>query len=482
MKHSIRQWLCLLTCIGFCFPFAVKSSTTQLLLENTIPINSVVDDDFSGLDRFKAQLEADDIRLVFLGEQTHGGATTFEAKIKLIKYLHQNAGFDVLAFESSLFGMGWAEQQIYSGTGSFQALFTNLAEAFSQCDQVFPLFSYFDQTTRVENPLHLVGFDVHYGGNANWLYAADYLQRFLLQYEVENEQHVAMLRNAVNHVIGRYGVPQLSEYEATLELIKKVSDKLGGLNVDSGMLVEQPAFWRQFLRSIASQMEMYWYYGENSHGGQLARERQMAENLAWFANDVFPDKKIVVWAHNIHVAKKMKVQPSIWDLLPKPLKRQSHVVLFTAAEGRFTNYDWQGYTSIRNAEAGSLEQRLLSLPSDYGLLLLSELSGSRWPKDIRSAAIANYLPVQKLNITNRADSIFFIKKEVAAQYSKFPAKPSIPPKLAPAGVQNRKLLGSLSEQPPATVSAGFVFWGGWSFCLLMVVAAVGYLLVKRTSS
>ena len=41
--------------------------------------------------------------IVMLGEQTHGEGTAFETKIKLIKYLHKELGFDLLLFESGFY-------------------------------------------------------------------------------------------------------------------------------------------------------------------------------------------------------------------------------------------------------------------------------------------------------------------------------------------------------------------------------------------
>ena len=44
-----------------------------------------------------------DKKLVLLGEQSHGEGTVFEAKVRLIKFLHEEMGFEIVAFESGLY-------------------------------------------------------------------------------------------------------------------------------------------------------------------------------------------------------------------------------------------------------------------------------------------------------------------------------------------------------------------------------------------
>lgn len=50
-----------------------------------------------------------DKRIVVLGESTHGAKEMNQSKIRMIKYLHEEMGYDVLAFETGL-----GKQQLFS--------------------------------------------------------------------------------------------------------------------------------------------------------------------------------------------------------------------------------------------------------------------------------------------------------------------------------------------------------------------------------
>jgi erythromycin esterase-like protein len=65
---------------------------------NTVRLSSINPDSIDYSDLAPIGRAIGDARVVMLGEQDHGDAPTFLAKARLIKYLHEKKGFNVLAF------------------------------------------------------------------------------------------------------------------------------------------------------------------------------------------------------------------------------------------------------------------------------------------------------------------------------------------------------------------------------------------------
>lgn len=71
------------------------------------------DEDFSDLMPLKALIGS--ARVVALGEQSHGDGSTFKAKCRLVRFLHQEMNFDVLAWESGLFDCRRVDEMFAKG-------------------------------------------------------------------------------------------------------------------------------------------------------------------------------------------------------------------------------------------------------------------------------------------------------------------------------------------------------------------------------
>jgi len=59
------------------------------------------DDNFSDLELFRDSIK--DSRIILLGEATHGEGNYTSAKIRLVKFLHREMGFDILAIECGFY-------------------------------------------------------------------------------------------------------------------------------------------------------------------------------------------------------------------------------------------------------------------------------------------------------------------------------------------------------------------------------------------
>src|SRR5690348_12910399 len=92
-----------LTIYSFSYLSINEDPRIDWLKKNAVRLKSVepTDEDFSDLMPLKSII-GDSVKLVMLGEQSHGDGTTFLAKTRMIKFLHEKMGFDILAFESNM--------------------------------------------------------------------------------------------------------------------------------------------------------------------------------------------------------------------------------------------------------------------------------------------------------------------------------------------------------------------------------------------
>ncbi len=93
-----------------------------------------------------------------LGESAHGTAEFSTAKTRLIKFLHREMGFDVVAFESSMSGCDAANRRI----GALPPVLVMRSCAFGtwHTQEALGLFEYLDAERRAGRRLDLAGFDI----------------------------------------------------------------------------------------------------------------------------------------------------------------------------------------------------------------------------------------------------------------------------------------------------------------------------------
>ena len=323
---------------------------------NTVPIRNIAPDSVNYADLEAIGNAIGDAKIVFLGEQDHGDAPTFLAKTRLIKYLHEKKGFDVLAFESDFFGLteGWnALPKNRQAMAPF--IRKNIFPIWTWCNTCKELlFDYIPGSYETDRPLILTGFDDQLG----------------LPYSAQN------LVVKLDSVLQKRNIPLTkdSAYDTKiLPLLKQVYLE-NALTMDSAIINKRGAYLREIQKQIIAATpsnDDYWIViadnlvRENLQFGRSrenywqrtnARDERMALNLKWLAEVKYPGKKIIAWAANAHVSKFNSHYP---EEFLNPRKTMGGV--FTADSVWATQTYILGFTSLTGT-AGRIGTKKYDVP------------------------------------------------------------------------------------------------------------------------
>ncbi|UHA75921.1 erythromycin esterase family protein [Paenibacillus sp. 481] len=264
---------------------------------------------FKDLEMLKPLLK--DKRIVYLGESSHGAAEFNSAKTRLIQFLHQEMGFNVVAFETSL---GKAASA-YGNAKSAPSVKTMKDSIFSiwWSQETLPLFDYIKETQKSNTPLQLAGFDMQPTGtifNSAWI-GNDKLEKSFNDAELELEEW-----NYSSDLEGyRKAKPRLTAlYKQIKQMVPERAEALRKQYPDNPHIVKltERALDNR-LQVVNGYLELgaqtnAVYEGKSYDFMSIVksteyRDRMMADNLVWLATHVYPNEKIIVWAHNGHISK-----------------------------------------------------------------------------------------------------------------------------------------------------------------------------------
>jgi erythromycin esterase-like protein len=303
----------LLTLHGF-----AQSRTKKYVQEHLVPITSIQPDYADATDLAAIGQAIGEARVVMLGEQDHGDGATFLAKTRLIKYLHEQKGFNVLAFEGDLFALNRGWEQV-AATPDQQAAFLHTTihpywSGCQQCDNL--LYQYVPQTARSPHPLRITGFDNQLYSPYSRQFFPVYLHAYLTKHQLpflRSRTYQQFFRPFIdtllvssNFITGKLDVDnpvknlaikdkqgKLRRFESCLDtLLTQLPASAGG-----------EAFDRLLLSNLYALAQESGFYTEDHNATYNVRDAQMAANLDWLVNTKFAGEKILVWAASAHIAK-----------------------------------------------------------------------------------------------------------------------------------------------------------------------------------
>jgi erythromycin esterase len=271
----------------------VNAAWADWLRRNHHPVRSLTAEDFSDLQFLKPLIG--NRRLVQLGESTHGAREFNQAKVRLVKFLHQEMGFDVIAFESGMYECYAADRR--SADATPRATMQECIFGVWHTREVLALFEYMAGSTR--RPLTLAGIDIQRTGplasrRPELMHAA------LLPVDSALARRMGRADTAVLHFAitssAQQDPEQARSFSALYDSIAGVLQRNAA--VISAAYPRQPEIGAVAARAARNQ---HLLLERGLTGNHALRDEGMAENVSFLLQTLYPGRKIIVWAHNFHI-------------------------------------------------------------------------------------------------------------------------------------------------------------------------------------
>jgi erythromycin esterase len=333
-------------------------------------------------------------RVVSLGENFHRVKEYSSVKVSMIKYLHEELGYDVIAFES---GMGDAAVAFEDAN----KLDTDMMMAASifpiwHSEETLELFQYIQEQAKGDHPLYLAGYDMQFNSfyvtkviaeaiaKLDKQQAKNYMDTDLhaiqdlydiinkkgtLQQSKDKQAYIKEAKKLINKYV--------PEYKKSIKFMKDHHKQLSALYPDNPHMVNI------MIRSMYDRISFLRMITLEDKPSYEFRDQFMFNNLQYLMNTVYKDKKFILWAHNDHLSKNTSkgeiLEQGKWttsfnslgERLHKQLKDQLYVVGLFMNQGESVAITSMKPFQIKPRPVGSLEHTIMQSGYDNTFVDLS---------------------------------------------------------------------------------------------------------------
>jgi erythromycin esterase len=314
---------------------------------------------FTDMAPLKARLK--DARVVAMGEATHGTREFQQFKHRMLRFLVEELGFTVFGIECN-----WPEslsvnEYVLGGKGDSVE---GLGVLWWQTEDVLEMVGWmrqYNQDPAHTRKLKFYGFDMQKPGLAE-RNVLDYLQRVDSEYRAVAAQAFGVLgRDAENDAYEHAPVETKGRTAGSLAAILRRFDERKQEYIGRSSQGEWTVARQNMV--IVKQAEVK--IGNQKEIGNAFRDQAMAENVNWILDQEPAGTKMMLWAHNGHVAAEDENHLPMGAHLRRIFGEQVVLGGFVFHEGAFRAVDMatNATTSftVGPAPTGSLDATLASI-------------------------------------------------------------------------------------------------------------------------
>ncbi|WP_312298177.1 erythromycin esterase family protein [Chryseobacterium sp.] len=284
-------------------PEKEKQERLEDVWRYTHPITSISMDHANNSDLKIFDSILKDNRVLILGENVHSDGATMQAKGRMIQYLHENLGYNMVLYEAGQYDTWIMNEEMKNhslkvhpdsigGLGLFDFWWDN--------KETRPLINYYQKTKTSAQPIELGGFDIQFTGNVLYDRRNNLLKEFLSKNKIDLKPFKVFSKymNQLNHFMFEGFARRTLEGKQKEQLFNEMNQ----LEKAIAKLEKTPEnrMYGRYLHDMRNYLYKISKYKSGTLSSMQFRDSLMAQNLIHQIDSVYQDQKVIVWCSNIH--------------------------------------------------------------------------------------------------------------------------------------------------------------------------------------
>ena len=277
-------------------------------------------------------------KIVGLGEATHGTKEFFQLKHRIFRYLVENHGFKIFAFECDMGESYYVDNFVIKGEGDIDYIMKNIMHFWTwrtaEVKELLIWIREYNEYKSEENKIHFIGVDCQF-----LTYQADIIINYFTKTNVSLPEECLKFLTEIDQIgfnISKfYSNMTLDEKK---EIDQNVDILLTAFEVFRNELISNSSeFEYQFIKQLALNIKQVndVRYGMIHNPLKNYRDLYMAQNTLWTSDLLGENTKVALWAHNAHVSN-WRLSGAMGFHLKKELKEKYQILGFAFSLGSFT--------------------------------------------------------------------------------------------------------------------------------------------------